>query len=1276
MMRRILYRWRWIVISFGTVVGATTVLLVGVWIYLSTASARNLVAATLGRMLGTTVEVQHISVGWRSSGVRIKMLEAPDGAGDASTLLTAENAEAVISLPQLLSGDTPSELRLSGAVLTLRLDRDGRLLTRIPHPESGAGELPTVTLRGARVAIAQEGRREFIVGGIHGSLQSRDGRVLIDANLHDPEWGEWSAEGAWDLQAVVGSLALQTESAQLSQDRLKTVPWVPPVVWEQVQAEGKSAATVRIARDGRDDAVHTNVVLKPQGASIGVAAIDLALHAITGSIEIDDAVVHLHDMSARAANGHVNVDGKLDFESTPSILQFQVNVRDIDLRRLPASWSLPPQLEGSLRGAAEIELAIRDGEVETRGQGHGEVEHARVAGIPAERVALRLTADGKRFHFLGAENAAAAFTAVFTGIALQAPAGVPKPPPAVELSFEFKDVDIAEVIQRAQVQLPIQVAGRVSLSAKARLPLDRMRDFRAYQLTGRASASRLTIEGVDLADLRADLTFQDGVLSLANLSGSVPGENRNPRAVGKLAGGARLGLFPQSDLTAEFSLDRIPVGAILRRLGVSGEHERGVLAGRVAFQSPLAGLRDPKNWAAAAELRSDHFQLFGRNLSELQLAIRVADGIARSTRATVRGEGIALQGDGSLELATPYPFSAQVRLSPLESSDLRRLVPELELPEAVSGRLEAAGNLRGTLTPWTITATGTGGASAVRVASAHLERVGFNWLFDNGRLQIRDIRAQLYDGAVTATLDLPTAANADTKFAAVFERINAGPLVRDWPAIPIGLQGRVNGTLDALFAARTRRFTADLNLSSPRLRVAGVPTDRFRAQLHYRPEAVDYEFTGEPLGGKLVFAGRAPLDPPGLPDGRLQLERLDLSRWSPDDSTLRGRADFNLTYRNQGGSLSGQGRLEIRGLGGLETEISDRLTADLRVAGSVITVDGPTGALAGGDLRGRGRYDLSRRERGFISLRFTSVDARRLLSPWPKLAANVNAIVDGQVRGSLGREFSGTGQISFSRGHLFGLTVTDGRFPFDWAYALGGSGELKFHEMTAQGGSGRFTGDSDFQFGLDHRLTGRVRFTGVDLKSVLTETADFNRISGRADGRFDFHGENVRDFDDLSGILAANFTQTSALEAPILRPIAPYIAPGQSLTGFTRGDLLAHLAHGVFRVQRLTLEAPSLRLYGEGSVTVEGRLDLAINAMTGQIGANPDLIRLTGLRLPTIGPIPVTMIVRASNMLSNHLIRLRVGGTIRAPSVQVNAAALLSEGVLRYFLSSSGVSLP
>jgi uncharacterized protein involved in outer membrane biogenesis len=1262
---------RWIGIVLASVFGAALLLIVSAKIYLSTASARDLLAARLSQTLGASVQVDRMNIGWRSSEVGIRIFESPEGSLPPAVLLSAQSVNAAISLPQMLRGETPDRFRIKGAHLDLRLDRDGQLLSRLPKTESGDGPLPALEISDSSVTITQEGRPEFTLSGIAGRLEPHDRRFVLTLTARDPAWGQWNGEGDWDLERQTGSLTLRSELTPLTQRQLQSVPWVPDAVWEQVQAHGDSAAEIRVSWPTAGD-LHTRVVLHPKKATVAISSIDLELNSVAGEIEVDDATVHLRSMTARTGNGDVQLTGKLDFESTPSLLKFQVNVRGIDLRSLPASWSLPAELEGSLRGQADLEVAIVNGEFQTHGQGHGQVENARVAGIPAERVELRLTTDGRRFRFTGARNAIGGLGVALVGVIVQPP--TVQPPPAVELDFDFKDVDIADALKRLRIPAPVRLAGRVSLSAKTRLPLDRVRDLAAYELTGRATSSRLTIEGVDLEDVSANVVLRDGVLSIRNLTGKTHSAFLAERA-GQIAGRSTIELVPQKNLTANLAIERVPIAIFSPLLNVQPGAMTGSVSGQVDFQAPMASIRDAKSWSARADIRSDRLAILDRVLHNALISARAQDGTAHVERATAHIDGADLAANSTVSLTSPFHFSGRFRANSTSPSDLRMLAPEFDLGVPVTGRVDAAGEFAGELSPLSIKASGTGGAAEVRVGPAHLDQLLFQWTLADRQLKFRDIKGELYQGALTAAVELP-AGNADTQISVEFDRINARSLLRDWPAAPIDLNGRVAGSLSARIAAQSGQVIAKLDLSSRRLRVAGLPTDHFRAQLAYRPDAIDFQVTGDPLGGKLTWTGRAPLAPLGPPVGRLQLERLDLAQFFPDNSALRGRIELDLTHHDEGESLSGQGRFELRGLRGYETEIADRLTADLRIAGSVVTISGPDGGLAGGSIRGRGRYDLRGRERGFISLTFNGVDAKRLLAPFPALVRNVNATLDGQIRGSLAREFHGTGRIGFSRGRIFGLTVTDARFPFDWAFSPGGRGEVRFREMSAQGGTGRFTGQSNFLWGLENRLDGRVHFAGVDLKTVLTETADFSRISGRANGRFDFQGSNVREIDDLSGTLSATFAQASALESPILRPIAPYVAPGQSLTGFTRGELLAHLARGVFRIQRLALEAPALRLFGEGSVTTEGRLDLSINALTGQIGANPDLLRVAGLQLPAIGPIPVTLIVRASNMLSRHVIRLRVGGTICTPTVQVNAAALLSEGVIRYLLNPGNLPIP
>jgi hypothetical protein len=76
------------------------------------------------------------------------------------------------------------------------------------------------------------------------------------------------------------------------------------------------------------------------------------------------------------------------------------------------------------------------------------------------------------------------------------------------------------------------------------------------------------------------------------------------------------------------------------------------------------------------------------------------------------------------------------------------------------------------------------------------------------------------------------------------------------------------------------------------------------------------------------------------------------------------------------------------------------------------------------------------------------------------------------------------------------------------------------------------------------------------------------------------------------------------------------------------------------------------------------------------MGANPNFLRLLGLRIPAAGPIPVSLLLEASTYLSNRTIHLRVTGTVRSPVVQVQPVALLSDEVVRFFINRSSLPIP
>jgi hypothetical protein len=127
---------------------------------------------------------------------------------------------------------------------------------------------------------------------------------------------------------------------------------------------------------------------------------------------------------------------------------------------------------------------------------------------------------------------------------------------------------------------------------------------------------------------------------------------------------------------------------------------------------------------------------------------------------------------------------------------------------------------------------------------------------------------------------------------------------------------------------------------------------------------------------------------------------------------------------------------------------------------------------------------------------------------------------------------------------------------------------------------------------------------------------------------------------------------------------------------FQSGQLEARLARGVVRIQRLNLEGGLVQMVIEGTVTLGGRLNLDVNARTGNITLLPPALRLLGLRIPVAGPIPLSVLTEASFVLARSVIHLRVTGSVRNPVVQVEPIALLTEEAVRYFLLRALVSTP
>jgi translocation and assembly module TamB len=500
-----------------------------------------------------------------------------------------------------------------------------------------------------------------------------------------------------------------------------------------------------------------------------------------------------------------------------------------------------------------------------------------------------------------------------------------------------------------------------------------------------------------------------------------------------------------------------------------------------------------------------------------------------------------------------------------------------------------------------------------------------------------------------------------------------------------------------------RENSTQLELFSPLLLVGEFGVKQVTARVDARGGAMAYTLTGSALEGKLELTGTwpragepVPADAP--PTGHLTLEKARLSKLgealhlSEALDALRGQVSLDVEYRH-GPDLwpVGRGHVFFKGVRWHSDLIAETLRADLTLSGGEVRVSDMSGGLAGGELGGRIALNLKNPERGHFNLTLDRADAGMVATPIHHLLTGVTTEPTGpatpplqgalqvNLRGSLGREWRGSGNVVLTRGKVYGVDVTEWRWPVTFALNLRhGRGQVDIHDSTAQLAQGRAVGDASFVMGAASHVEGTVRFTDLDLRALVRSFGDVGSLAaGRVTGRLKFNGSQVQSLDDVHATLDAALTQTQALELPVLRVLVPYVPPGTGSTTFKKGDLQARMSNGVIRVQHLSLASDLLKLVVEGTMTRQGRLNLETTTTTGNLaGLNNATLLGLAREIPAAGPIPVALIAQLSTFLSGRTVHLRIGGTLRNPTVQIEPVALLTEEAIRLILGRVNVYVP
>ena len=982
--------WRW-------AIGAAVLLLVvglGLFItarfYLSSHNVAAQVSTRLQTMLGALVQVDGADVGVSgdSSLHGLRVFQAGDDAKH-KPFVTVAGASANVSALDLLKGVMPTAITLTGANVDLNFNTAGRLLTHMPKPKTGDAPMPRLHIENGQISLVQVGRQPMVIQGIKADLFSDGADFKVTGVIADPFWGEWKLDGGLATKTGLVDLTLTAKSILVDKARLTGLPFVAPAIWREVMVTGKTPCDFNLHFDLKDNpTMHYRVALAPDDATVHVESIQLNADHAAGKVVVDDNLVQLRGVHGRFAQGRIATESDLDFRKAAWLLKFTtVAVQKVVLHDLPRDWlaAVRHQIDGELTGEAKnIEVTLANGTVHVTGTGKGVIENPLVAGFKSkDPITLELRQQNGKLK-IASTTPASRFLISLAATALSAPpppANEPSPPPLfqpvhvvewlpnatasavgrgaeilgkglsiaggwlnhkkgvvqvpeyLQFKLSLQDVDLGELLRRLEVKLPFPLEGKLTFEVQAAIPINTPRDLKSYRLNGTATLSRVNVAGLEMTDVHTRLRFEKGILELQELKGRTSAKS-GANGAGSFEGTARMQVDPLGDLSADLHVDHFPLAVVLNLLpGAAGQAD-GSLTGHVQGGAPAKTLTDLATWHVTGTLASERLQSYGLVLTDASAAVAVDNGTAKIDALKAALNKAPLTGSAELKLSAPWNYTSKLSLKGVNLAVVQHLNPSFRPPFAVVGKADATADVHGTLRPLSVAASGTVNGSDVALDQFTVHSLSFKWEMNDDRVKLADVKARLYDGAITGKAVVPIRATAAGAVDLRLDNVDVQALAKSLPAIPVSLQGRATGTvavtLPPVGPNGERPASGKIDLTAKALRVQNIPTDNLHADVDYKAGAAEYHFKGDSLGGHFTLEGKIPFDrekktPQEAPETmsrRFRFEKIRLTRlWkalglSASVGQVRGLTDIDLPFRIVGPerTLEGDGRLNVRGL--------------------------------------------------------------------------------------------------------------------------------------------------------------------------------------------------------------------------------------------------------------------------------------------------------------------------------------------------------------------------
>lgn len=890
-------------------------------------------------------------------------------------------------------------------------------------------------------------------------------------------------------------------------------------------------------------------------------------------------------------------------------------------------------------------------------------------------------------------------------------------PKSLTTRIELEDVELATLIARAELLLglpfPIPVTGRLSIKADATIPLGRLKSVKDYAFHGDLTLKRASAYKVDLGRVEARVDLADGRLELTDLRGHLSdrpdgGPDNPPQDVGEIPksgplprGGFRgklsAQLSPPGRLAAEFEGRVLPLGELAAPVLPRPTPLSGFATLRVDASVDLNAARDPAAWVASGWARSREIRYQDAALDAVSVTFDLKQGRLNVPELTALLRERPLAARFGLDLKPPYAFGGTVDVNGWDVAPVLAWLPDVPKPAPVAGIVTAHAGAKGTIRPFNLRTEGAGRFDRVKAGPVPLGDVPFSWVTKDDAVEVTVSDARPFGGRLSAEANVPLTAGRPVTGELSVRQIDTAAVAAAVPGGKFKLTGRASGELAFSAPSDASALRADLRLSAPGLTVQGLPAEHLNASLHARKGSVHYEVTADSLGGKVVFQGEVPLVPSstaGDADGELRavgflLERvLPALGFSGAATRIRGEGAIDANLRavlaGKDAGLYAHGVTEVRNLRMGNVMSFGRVRGVVALTPSSWRVDPIHGDLLGGVLTGflwgttpaadpaHERDGISGGRVGFeVRIDRASLRSALAMVPSATLPFAVQGFGTLRAAGTLGQTLRASGELHVGRARVAGITLTDLRLPAEVTTTNGhDSGMVQVRKWSAKLAGGNLHGDARFHFGVDRSFHTDLVLAAVDLEPIARIESEARRpASGKISGKISLHGSDPTHPESYRGKIVLDLNDASVVALPVFREVNRFLgAAGGGM--FEDGDLNATIANRQIQVEMLTLEGRLAQVHATGSVGFDGQLNLEVLANTNQI------ISQTGQTLVSAIPGLNNVVgrnaessARVAGFLSNKLLKFRVTGTVRSPSVALDPGVGVGDGAVGFFSS-------